>query len=451
MTGLRIVTLAATSAFVSMIAAAGCGSSSDSGFGNGTSYGPGTGNGTGGDGGGTFGGGTSGDGGGGTTVNWGDAGCAGAAGQSFRTPIYMEMVLDGSWSMDGIVNLTGGGQDFLDGSREVDSMNPMRPALCHNGQRQICAGETGKKWLAARNALISFWDQRKQANDNNFGVGFYLFSSTGSTQRNWSRSVDLKVVDAAQDALLKSKVLPEAQGGTTIYPNNGTPLCESITSQGSYLSSFTPTAPLATNDGKRVLVVITDGVPDANSENQSVCLAQATSLSQRSIRTFVIGVGELTAATSDYDPKFLNQLAVNGGADTTQCDPNWTAQSKTTPCHFQITPSENPDAAALAQKFTQAIEKIRQSLGSCTLPLTKPAGAPAIDPTKVNVEFVPSSGAKQPLTNDPTNGWTYDNTQNPTKVVLHGNSCNNFLADSGSSIEIVVGCQTTTTGGGPIH
>ncbi|HWL84729.1 MAG TPA: hypothetical protein VNO21_02955, partial [Polyangiaceae bacterium] len=114
MTGLRIVTLAATSAFVSMIAAAGCGSSSDSGFGNGTNDGTGTGNGTGGNGGGggTFGGG-SGD--GGSTTSGGSVGnvtdCQKTTAQGALIRVNLIAVFDKSGSMgddpsQGVYNLT---------------------------------------------------------------------------------------------------------------------------------------------------------------------------------------------------------------------------------------------------------------------------------------------------------------------------------------------------------
>ena len=63
----------------------------------------------------------------------------------------------------------------------------------------------------------------------------------------------------------------------------------------------------------------------------------------------------------------------------------------------------------------------------------------AVDPTKVNVEI----GGKTIL-QDPTNGWTYDNPQTPTEIVLHGAACTDTKGDLTAKVSIVLGCKTQT-------
>lgn len=392
---------------VGLVAAAGCSSGSGSKFGSGDDAGGGSG-GDGGGGGDSGIGFQTGDGGG--SGDGGFATCATAEATATRTPVYMLIVLDGSGSMD----FDPQESDPLDTSN-------MR----------------GTKWLAARGALYAFWDQLVATPDNSFGVGFYLFSSS-VTHSPTAVDVGIKVVDATQNAALKARVKPP------VYPSSGTPLKQSIEGQMALLKSFTPAAPLEAG-GKLVLVVMTDGVPDGGSGDQTSCVNDATAgfAGTPQVTTFAVGVGNPTASTSDYDEVFMGQLAVAGGAPAAGCTPGWNQSSPAgqIPCHFQITPGTKT-AAMIQAEFLAAIDSIRDTVTSCEFKLDKSGGT--INPSEVNVVYTAGDGSQVTIPQDPTNGWTYDNPTDPSTVTLEGSSCSTLKADSKGTIKIVLGCVTQT-------
>lgn len=336
--------------------------------------------------------------------------CATATAEAKRTPVYMLVVIDGSGSMD----FSPTESDPRDGNKQH-----------------------GTKWIAVREALIAFVDQQAATPDNSFGVGLYLFSST-QTKSASAVDVPIKVVDAAHASTLKARILPPS------LPSGGTPLLDAMTGQMPILKAFAPTAPLEAN-GKRVLVVMTDGVPDGGATSQNACkdLADTAFKSTPQITTFAVGVGNPTAASTDYDEVFMGTLAVAGGAPATGCKPGWNQSSPATdkPCHFQITPGTKT-AAQIRDEFLAAINAIRNSVTSCEFTLEKPPGGGEIDPGKVNVVYTDGSGKESTLSKDPNNGWSYDNDAAPTKVTLNGPACNTLKADPKGKITIVLGCKT---------
>jgi hypothetical protein len=94
--------------------------------------------------------------------------------------------------------------------------------------------------------------------------------------------------------------------------------------------------------------------------------------------------------------------------------------------------------------FLAAINAIRDAVASCEFPLTKPAGSGTIDPGNVNVVMTSGAGTDSTLPQNPTDGWSYDDPTNPTKVTLKGKSCDALKADPAAKIKIVVGCKTVT-------
>jgi len=376
--------------------------------------------------------------------------CATSNAQASRLPIYMQIVLDGSGSMDGI-----GDDGFIPGSREVDPLNSERYTGNETGALSSYNGLTGKKWLAARGALSTFWHELATQNSTTFGVGFYLFSST-DTRPSDQVDVALKAVNPAQENALTTRVLPQTNSSGNnappraqrVYPLGGTPLRTSIRDQGDILFQFTPSGPLEVG-GKKVLVVITDGVPTDSDGTREQCIAEATKLSQESITTFVIGVGNPTDPSSAYDEVFLGSLAVAGGADNTKCNPNWADDDpNSVPCHFQITPGSK-SAADMAAEFTAAINKIRDIIIPCDFPLERPMDdAGQVDPDKVNVVFTPGGGGPEmQILKDSVDGWSYDAFdpdagQMPTRVTLNGKACKSIKNDAGGRIRVVLGCKT---------
>ena len=157
-----------------------------------------------------------------------------------------------------------------------------------------------------------------------------------------------------------------------------------------------------------------------------------------SVRTFVIGVGQFPSSNAqDFDPAWLGNLALAGGGAPAGCNPNET-QASSNLCYFEVDPTQASSAAALQTAFTNALDAIRGQVQSCTFPLES-TGLGAINPGLVNVTL---DGATVP--ESPTNGWTFDDPQNPTAIVFNGAACTEVKNDATAQVSIVVGCATLT-------
>lgn len=387
--------------------------------------------------------------------------CATAQAAAARQPVYVDLVLDGSRSMDGHGGPTTAvpcdlsadtdheaSSCFLVNAREPDPEAPQRDIyVCHqednsdtHGLAQSkCPGFiglTGKKWLAARGAIDAYVDALAASPNAKIGVGFFLFSSTDvKSPTTWD--VPVAMVDATQAGRIKARIAP----GT--WPAGGTPLESTIKGQAALMRAFAPAAPLESG-GTRVMVLMTDGVPNGSSTKQAVADAvTAARNATPALTTFVVGIGDPSADESTvYDEKFLSALAVAGGGAPAGCNPAWDGENPngTAPCHLQVTPGTK-SAAQIRAEIAAAIDAVAASAQSCELSLTETA---TIDPTRVNVVYRTSQGAESQVPADASNGWTYDDPSRPTKVILHGTSCDALKADPNGSVQIVIGCLTGT-------
>jgi hypothetical protein len=135
------------------------------------------------------------------------------------------------------------------------------------------------------------------------------------------------------------------------------------------------------------------------------------------------------------DPKFLGNLAQAGGTGKMGCDPNDTSSTSNL-CYFEIDPSMSPTAASLQMQFENALNEIRGQVVSCTFPLQQ-SNLGTVDPTRVNVEVDGKT-----ILQDAMNGWTYDNPQTPTAIILHGTACSTVENTITVKVSIVLGCMT---------
>lgn len=378
--------------------------------------------------------------------------CATGEAATTREPVYIDIILDGSQSMDGHGSKSAGCDNthppasgpsvcFVADAREEDTRDPERTLkVCHEKETPAdqCPqyiGLTGKKWLAIREALIAFFDDAKERADTRFGLGMYLFGSE-IEKPNDEWDVEPAFVNAAQLNKLRERILPPN------YPtSSGTPLRGSMQGQAPLLKAFTPKPPLEPN-GKRVLVVVTDG---AASDGKDATITEAENLlsGSPSVTTFVIGVGDPEAESlSVYDATFLSKLAFAGGAAPPGCNKDWDGLNPVgTPCHFQITPDNKKPAAEIQKDMTAAMLAIAAKVQSCELALNKSS---PIDPAKVNVIFTSGSGKESQVPKDATNGWGYDNESDPSKIILKGAACSKLKDDVDAKVSIVIGCPTGT-------
>src|SRR6185369_14598104 len=93
------------------------------------------------------------------------------------------------------------------------------------------------------------------------------------------------------------------------WPAGGTPMKATIEGQTQLLRSFTAQSPLE-GAGTRVLLLMTDGVPNGSSTKQDVIdVVTAAKNGNPSILTYVVGLGDTNADEDTvYDEKFLSAL-----------------------------------------------------------------------------------------------------------------------------------------------
>ncbi|HEX3771770.1 MAG TPA: vWA domain-containing protein [Polyangiaceae bacterium] len=337
----------------------------------------------------------------------GDAGCATASSQAKRQPVYLEFVLDGSGSM-----------------------------------------RSDNKWTAVVPALQSIFAEMKQAGDPGVAAGLVVFSDTldvtsGSGPYPSRADVPVGFVDAAQQSKLDARL--------TGMPEDSTPTHAALTGGYGVLEGYQAAAPVQSG-GKKVLVLITDGVPSDDcatnpfnpSYSTNPCIVEAGGKLEEGapkgpVETFVLGVGDFSTAsffgTIGIDPSFLGNLAVAGGTGPASCNPDETTSTSDL-CYFEIDPSQAQTASALQQKFEAALNAIRGQVVSCVFPLQS-SNLGAADPAHVNVEV---NGMT--ILQDPKNGWTYDDPGAPTEIILHGAACTSAQTNLTASVSVVLGCAT---------
>jgi hypothetical protein len=327
-----------------------------------------------------------------------DAGCATATAAATKEPVSMLFILDGSGSMN-----------------------------------------QNNKWTAATGALTTIFNDMASKNDPGLYAGLIIFSdqndsTSGSGPYPTATDVPIAQVNATQGAALVARY----GGGDT--PQNGTPTGTAMSGGYTELEAFTGGGASA----KKVLILITDGVPTDNcapnpllpNYTSNACIVQAASELTKTppagpIETFAIGVGVFP----DIDPSFLGYLAQSGGSGPKGCNPTDATTGAADLCYFQVDPSGSSTATQTA--FENAINAIRGQVLSCTFGLDLKTDAGTLDPSEVNVTV---NGVT--IGQDPTNGWTYDNPQNPTSVTLHGTACATVTSTPNATVSIVLGCST---------
>ena len=326
------------------------------------------------------------------------SGCATAKAPIQRDPIYMLMVLDGSGSM-------------LDDS----------------------------KWAAIVPALEGFIDTLQSMKDTTFGLGLTIFSdSSDPTDGGPYTKMDVPIafVDDAQAVLLHQRL-------DVAVPKGQTPTLAVLTGQYPLVEAYVPTPPLKVGGGHKVLVLMTDGVPYPDTATQQPkCIQAAKDEFAKAapvgpVTTFAVGIGHtFPYDPTVYDPMFMGQLALAGGAPNQPCAYFETKYAQNM-CHFQITPVGGQ--TQIEQDLLIAFDKIRAKVTSCDLTLDTTG---IIDPGLVNVVYTDPYNTQHVLEDDPSDGWTYDNPQAPTKVVLHGQACDDLKANPSGQVEVVLGCKT---------
>jgi uncharacterized protein YegL len=270
----------------------------------------------------------------------------------------------------------------------------------------------GVKWTPAVAALKDFFADPTSANIH-ASLAFF-------------KSADECNVNSYATPAVAMTTLPNATSFATALnansPGGGTPTLPA--EQGAVQYAQTVAAGLKAGE-KVAVVLVTDGDPnDCSSTSTNVAAAAATVAA--TIKTYVIGVGTEVAK--------LDEIATGGG----------------TAPHIQV---NTTNAATTSADLRTAIGKIKAAQLSCDYTLPPPPSGKTIDVNAVNVNYT-TGGATTTLgySADCSNagGWHYDSTTAPTKIIMCPTICTTLQNDtSGGKVDIVFGCSTAVTGGGP--
>jgi hypothetical protein len=187
----------------------------------------------------------------------------------------------------------------------------------------------------------------------------------------------------------------------------------------------------SSHSNQRVAVVFaTDGEPTVcDIDLTRIAQIAQDALTSSNLETFVIGVFSPAEQTSAQDS--LDKIAAAGG----------------TKAAFIVTTTDTA-----TQQFLNALNDVRGSL-PCEYAIPVPKGGQP-DFGKVNLDYTPKGQPTEHLGYVPSpsdcaanGGWTYDvdpAQKAPTKIVLCPTSCARLRAGDGGTVDIVLGCKTST-------
>ncbi len=318
------------------------------------------------------------------------SGCASSRTAIERIPLVIEFVVDASGSMDG------------DGSGSLGHL----------------------RWPAARDALLAaFADMNAKADPATF-VGLQRFGSTPGP-----RVLPGPISEGDHYAQLV-RTIDTPTGG-----EGGTGTEAALVAAYAAVEDFTPppSTGLDAEDVKRVVVLLSDGVP---SGSKAACenLVGRKLTSEPSTMTFSIGIGTFPSE-SGYDPAFMGRLAQRGGTAPAGCDPESSDISRV--CHFQVTPGE--DVTVMQQALLDAINEIRALSAPCAFAFELNEHT---DLAKVEVTLTDSDGTVSSIPRDSEDGWSFDDDGSPKKVVLHGDACAATHGVVAGRVDVVIGCKS---------
>lgn len=309
--------------------------------------------------------------------------CATSTAGADKLPLHMVVVLDNSGSM-------------------CEYTPNQSPRDCSNA---------GSKWQQVTKALDAFF-----ASPQSTGISVSLIAFP---QDNGTCDASTYATPIAADVPLPDTAGTLSAKIAGIDPNGSTPTRPAL--EGALNYAKTVNTQLA-GKGKVALVMATDGYPENCDDNSIASASQIASDAKATIPTYVIGVGKLLDD--------LNALASAGGTDK---------------AYIVSTTNQS----TVANDFATALAQIRGASLSCEYALPQPPQGETLDLGKVNVQYTGGGGAAQTLTYSAgcasTDGWRYDDANDPTKIVLCPATCDKAKADTSAKVDLVLGCQTKGT------
>jgi hypothetical protein len=361
-------------------------------------------------------GGTTGTGTGGSTGGTaGTTGSGGAGGSGNVEPCVGLPFTGAAGAGDPDASSSGGAAGACTGtSQEVERIDV---DLLFMMDRSISLNETvaggGTRWEALRTAMQAL-AVAPQAASLQAGIGFFSISGSGND------AVDCPAAAYSTPAV---PIAPLSQSGTDIIaeidarsPGGLTPLVPALQGALSYAKTWAQANP----DRAAAVVLVSDGYPTQCS-NDPIAIADAAAAALAdtpSVRTFIIGIGEIAQFN-------LDNYARSGGTN----EP------------FIVSD------ANVVDDFVDTVLNIAVSNLACDFRIPDPPTG-QIDPEKVVVSYTPAStGEPEEIPRvaslgacaaSKNGGWYYDNPTKPTKIFVCPCTCARFGA---GGVDVRFGCR----------
>ena len=223
----------------------------------------------------------------------------------------------------------------------------------------------------------------------------------------------------SHEGALVAAIMTSAPGND---PDNGggTPIYAALDGSLRWASAYQMAHPYPQQ--QTVVVFVTDGAPNGCEEEFDLISALAAdAYAATGVTTYTIG---LTGSNEDD----MQQVAEAGNGDSFFVD----------------------DGPTAAQDLVAALQAIQGSVLDCDFAIPVPTDGGMADPTQVNVQYTPMTGAMPvPFTRVPSaadcatsQSWYYDDPMAPTRIHLCPNVCDTVRANPTAGISIAIGCAT---------
>lgn len=194
-------------------------------------------------------------------------------------------------------------------------------------------------------------------------------------------------------------------------PSGNTPLSAALAGATRWAREYKAAHP----QEEAFAVIATDGEPTACDTNyNNIVSIAADAFNNYGVKTYSIGIEE-------GDADLMNDIAAAGGTNTA----------------FLIAPGSDVEYELLS-----ALVQIKGNTISCDFVV--PQGD-VYDPSAAKITLTPTNGMPVLLNNVGTpaqcgTGWYYDNPAAPTQIKLCPTTCTTVLNDSGTKVEVDLGC-----------
>ncbi len=298
---------------------------------------------------------------------------------------------------------------------EQATVTPVSLYVMYDKSSSMGPLKTSTKWAGARNGLKAFVDDPGSAG---LRIALNFFPRPITTEQCKSDGyvapvVPFDVLPKNAGPIVAAVDAEEPDGfQTPMYPALG----------GAIRKLMDEVAARPGEAG--AVLLVTDGEPagpdgcPVNAEDPTVIAGHAATGLSKGIKTFVVGLPGVNVSIA-------NQIAAAGGTgsailatDPTNVEKNFkdalaTVRGKALPCEF-----------ALPTK----VEKGEVSYGLVNVSYGKGGATPG--------ETIPQDAACA------AEGWRYDSTTKPTKIVLCPKTCEEVRGDPKAKIDILLGCKT---------